>query len=66
MIYSVKVLDDGEWPTRQGVDALVWGTVGKPIGLADICDQFNYTVDEDETDQIGYTPRVELGPKVSF
>ena len=61
---KVWILDDGFYGRRSN-KPLTYGTNGKNITLVDICEQFNYTTDEDdENEQIGYTPRVKLGPKV--
>ena len=66
-MYSIEILDDGVWPTRKGIDQMRYGTKGKSVGLTDLCDQFNFTSSDDDKDneQIGYTPRVEIGSKVS-
>ena len=64
MIYNIQIYDDGFFG-KDGVEPDYGGGPGsKKIGLADVCTQFNLTIDEDdENKQFGYTPRKEPGPK---
>ena len=62
-LYNVTVPDDARYPGDAKEPFPGGGEGSKDLTLYDVCQQFNYTVDDDEDDKIGYTERVELGPK---
>ena len=62
-LYNVTVPDDATY-SKDATEPYPGGGEGsKNVTLYDVFQQFNFTVDDDEEQQIGYTPRVELGPK---
>lgn len=63
-LYNVTVYDDGGFAAEVFEADYGGGPDAKLISWADVCRQYNLTVDEDDVDrQIGYTPRKELHPK---
>ena len=62
-LFAVRINSDAVFPESAPVIDSGGAPGSYKLGLYDTCQQFNYTSDENEKDQIGYTPRVELKPK---
>ena len=65
-IYNVTVNDDASYAQEETELYPGGGEGSKQITMYDVCQQFNLTVDDNEEQRIGYTPRKELGPKCFF
>ena len=63
MILTTSVYSDGHMGGDETVPTYGGGEGSYLVSFADMCQQFNFTVDDKDDKQIGYTPRVILGPK---
>ena len=62
ILFDITIYDDSYWEREN--NTYIDGSAGKLITIKDICQQFNFTEDEDQK-KIGPTDPVDIGPKVS-